>query len=517
MGSRVPAGARQCLPLTFARVFERRLSGRLPHPAHAPDLFAEAHCLRFVKTFLLPLSKDKANKRRGVWRHGSERARGRPQRYHDSRHHLLPQIVALIARDFSPEKAQLATTLTRLMLPFILLARSRGPMGCSYQIHFAFPASGSTLFNVGSIVVVWRSPSLSGGIGKPTLPDVCPRRGAVAIMEGDLTCRRRMQFLIQVPSLRRVGFRFRPLISFTHPGVRQVMRLMGPAVIGTAAVQINVLINTFYASNIEGGVSWLSYAFRLMQFPIGVFGVASAPPRSRRFPLRARGYNRGLSCNTLPSLASFSATIPFGRGLMCWAARYFTHYSTRVFPLRHGDVSSRFRPTHSTLATPHSRSSPPSPPQRRAYAAGEISFDWSRRRQLFLSRLAHALLLRTCRRRFTFLRRARQLFALISSCGGALSGSTACNTSRFSPHLLAAARFAAVTWLCPSTASSANPACSAVYETLFRLWPARCLLRGGAVLRLKIGSRRQRHRGVPSPPQILSPTSRNAHSPREKP
>ena len=83
-----------------------------------------------------------------------------------------------------------------------------------------------------------------------------------------------LQFLIQVPSLYRVGFRFRPIVSFTDPGVRQVMRLMGPAIIGTAAVQINVLVNTFYASGIEAGASWLGYSFRLMQFPIGVFGVA---------------------------------------------------------------------------------------------------------------------------------------------------------------------------------------------------------------------------------------------------
>jgi putative peptidoglycan lipid II flippase len=56
--------------------------------------------------------------------------------------------------------------------------------------------------------------------------------------------------------------------------VRQVMRLMAPAIIGTAAVQINVFVNTLFASSIGGGVSWLNYSFRLMQFPIGVFGVA---------------------------------------------------------------------------------------------------------------------------------------------------------------------------------------------------------------------------------------------------
>jgi putative peptidoglycan lipid II flippase len=84
------------------------------------------------------------------------------------------------------------------------------------------------------------------------------------------------------------------MLNFTDPGVRQIMRLMGPAIIGTAAVQINVFVNTNFASEIvdpatgavlNGPVSWLSYAFRFMQFPIGVFGVAIAtaalPPLSR--------------------------------------------------------------------------------------------------------------------------------------------------------------------------------------------------------------------------------------------
>jgi putative peptidoglycan lipid II flippase len=84
------------------------------------------------------------------------------------------------------------------------------------------------------------------------------------------------------------------MLSLGDPGVRQIMRLMGPAVIGTAAVQINVFVNTNFASSIidpatgavaNGPVSWLSYAFRFMQFPIGVFGVAVAtatlPPLSR--------------------------------------------------------------------------------------------------------------------------------------------------------------------------------------------------------------------------------------------
>jgi putative peptidoglycan lipid II flippase len=65
------------------------------------------------------------------------------------------------------------------------------------------------------------------------------------------------------------------MISFRDPGVRQVLALMGPATIGAAAVQINVLVNSNFASQLgDGAVSWLNVAFRFMQLPIGLFGVA---------------------------------------------------------------------------------------------------------------------------------------------------------------------------------------------------------------------------------------------------
>jgi len=116
----------------------------------------------------------------------------------------------------------------------------------------------------------------------------------------------------------RVGFRFRAIVSFTDPGVRQVMRLMAPAIVGTAAVQINVLINTFFASGIEGGASWLGYSFRLMQFPIGVFGVAigtATLPTISKFA--ARG-DIGSFRSTLSSSIGlvFLLTIPSACGLV---------------------------------------------------------------------------------------------------------------------------------------------------------------------------------------------------------
>jgi putative peptidoglycan lipid II flippase len=155
---------------------------------------------------------------------------------------------------------------------------------------FGIPASASTAFNIVSIIVglgfaYW----LSGGNwitpkDVNAIPEFNAQWAIIGMAIGTLIGGA-AQFLIQVPSLHKVGFRFLPILSFTDPGVKRVMNLMTPAILGTSAVQINVMVNTFFVSGIEGGVSWLNYAFRLMQFPIGLFGVAigtaSVPVLSR--------------------------------------------------------------------------------------------------------------------------------------------------------------------------------------------------------------------------------------------
>ncbi|MEQ1603446.1 MAG: murein biosynthesis integral membrane protein MurJ [Pyrinomonadaceae bacterium] len=191
------------------------------------------------------------------------------------------QFVGLIADGFSPEKAALATTLTQIMFPFILLvALAALAMGVlNTKGVFGVPASASTVFNIVSIIVglgvaYWLS---GGGWAKSTdrftLPEASAQWAIIGMAIGTLIGGA-AQFLIQIPSLIKVGFRFTPVLAFADEGVRKVMSLMGPAIIGTSAVQINVLINTYFVSGIEGAQGWLSYSFRLMQLPIGLFGVA---------------------------------------------------------------------------------------------------------------------------------------------------------------------------------------------------------------------------------------------------
>jgi putative peptidoglycan lipid II flippase len=202
---------------------------------------------------------------------------------------FAPSIVYLLAPGFFdvPGKADLTIDLTRIMIPFLLLiALAAKAMGIlNARDNFAVPAIAPVFFNLGSVFA-----GLFLGFTAGSFLGLSPIEGmAFGTLVGGF-----LQFAVQWPSLRRAGFRYRPMLSITDPGVRQIMRLMGPAIIGTAAVQINVFVNTNFASAIidpatgavlNGPVSWLSFAFRFMQFPIGVFGVAIAtatlPPLSR--------------------------------------------------------------------------------------------------------------------------------------------------------------------------------------------------------------------------------------------
>lgn len=236
-----------------------------------------------------------------------------------------PQIVALMAPGFSEDKARLASLLTRIMFPFILfVALAAVAMGVlNTKGRFGIPASASTAFNIGSIIfglsfAYW----LSGGgwnrfFAQNVVPDA-PSQWAITGMAIGTLLGGALQFLLQVPSLRRVGFRFRAVISFRDEGVRRVMRLMAPAVIGTAATQVNVFVNTFYASGINGGPSWLDFSFRLMQLPIGIFGVAigmAATPTVSRYAARGdiKSFRRTLSSSI--SLV-FLLTLPSACGLI---------------------------------------------------------------------------------------------------------------------------------------------------------------------------------------------------------
>ncbi|HEY5705559.1 MAG TPA: murein biosynthesis integral membrane protein MurJ [Terrimicrobiaceae bacterium] len=180
------------------------------------------------------------------------------------------ELIGILAPGFAPQDARLTIQLTQIMYPFILLVSLAAlVMGMlNAKNVFGVPAMASSFFNIGSIA----GGVLFGWLFDPGFGEKALTGLAIGTLVGGL-----LQFAVQLPSLRRVGYKFRPDLRWRDPGIRKILLLMVPSAIAASAVQINVMVNSSFASFIgKEAVSWLNFAFRLMQLPIGVFGVAVA-------------------------------------------------------------------------------------------------------------------------------------------------------------------------------------------------------------------------------------------------
>jgi len=203
---------------------------------------------------------------------------------------LAPYLVRLFALGWVQDKPELipfTVDLSRIIYAFILmLSLAALVMGMlNSKGVFFVPALASSFFNLGSIlsgvlIGYWLDPSF----GRKALYGM-----AIGVVIGGFC-----QLAVQLPSLHKAGFRFRPDFAWNDPGVKRVLDLMGPAIISGAAVQAGVALNTFFASFLDrdGSVSYLQWAFRLMQLPIGVFGVAVA---TVTLPAASRAATEGIS------------------------------------------------------------------------------------------------------------------------------------------------------------------------------------------------------------------------------
>jgi putative peptidoglycan lipid II flippase len=182
---------------------------------------------------------------------------------------FAPDLVGVMAPDFGtvPGKLGLTTLMTRIMFPFLILvslaALAMGVLNSKGK--FFVPSLASSFFNLGSVVT---------GVA---LALAAPRFGMAPIvgMAWGTLVGGLLQLMVQVPLLWRVGFRLRWVMQLREPGLLRIVKLMLPAMVGLSATQINIFINTFYASSCaQGSVSWLNYAYRLFHLPMGLFGVA---------------------------------------------------------------------------------------------------------------------------------------------------------------------------------------------------------------------------------------------------
>ncbi len=179
-------------------------------------------------------------------------------------------ITALIASEFAevPGKLELTTLLTRVMAPFLTtVAVAVAMMGMLNSLRrFFIPSLSPAMFNVATILCAVTLVPVMDALGLPQIMAI-----AIGTLLGGLG-----QMAIQWPALRKEGFRYRPILDFRDPELQQILRMMIPGTLGVAAVNINVLVNTYLAAAEPGAVSWLGYAFRLMYLPIGIFGVSIA-------------------------------------------------------------------------------------------------------------------------------------------------------------------------------------------------------------------------------------------------
>ena len=180
---------------------------------------------------------------------------------------LAPWIVRLMAPGWTadPSLIGLAGTLTRVMFPYLLLVGLAAlAMGALNARHRFFTAAlGPAVLNVAMIVSVLL---LASRMSPPVFSL------AVGVLVGGAG-----QLLIQLPELARLGIPLRPSSEWRHPAVTKIAGRLWPAVFALAAVQVTVLVNTLLASLLpQGSVSYLYYADRVMEFPLGVFGIALA-------------------------------------------------------------------------------------------------------------------------------------------------------------------------------------------------------------------------------------------------
>jgi len=176
-----------------------------------------------------------------------------------------PLIVRAIAPGFDGPHFHTTVLLTRIMFPYMfficLVALAMGIL--NVLGHFTAPAFSPVLLNLAIIgSVLFLSPRMTS-----------PVNGlAIGVLLGGM-----LQLALQIPFMIRKGFYFWQSARIYHPGLKRIGKLMGPAVLGAAAYQINILVSTLLASMLpEGSVSYLYYADRLIQFPLGLFAISTS-------------------------------------------------------------------------------------------------------------------------------------------------------------------------------------------------------------------------------------------------
>jgi len=178
---------------------------------------------------------------------------------------FAPYLIMAFAPGFmdEPDKFELTVTLTRWMGPYLILVGMSAYCMGILNTHgvFSLSAAAPILVNISMILGAL---ILSPNLEQPILGL------AIGVLVGGA-----LQFLVQFPTTLRKGLTLKATFNWKHSGIIKVAKLLGPAILGFGVYEINLLVDTLLASLLAGGsVSYLYYANRLVQLPLGVFGVA---------------------------------------------------------------------------------------------------------------------------------------------------------------------------------------------------------------------------------------------------
>lgn len=180
---------------------------------------------------------------------------------------FAPFLIGLYAPGFEdePEKFNIAVDSLRIMFPFLFCISLVAMSGAVLNTlnRFAVPAVTPVILNICMILAMW--------LMVPLLDNAAQALAIGVLIAGFI------QMIFQVPSLIKEGYFPKPSLDFKNDSVKKLFTLMLPAVFSVSVAQVNMFVNTFLASFlVTGSISWLYYSDRLMEFPVGVFGIALA-------------------------------------------------------------------------------------------------------------------------------------------------------------------------------------------------------------------------------------------------
>ncbi|MCH9689283.1 MAG: murein biosynthesis integral membrane protein MurJ [Gammaproteobacteria bacterium] len=241
---------------------------------------------------------------------------------------IAPGIIFVFAPGFGDDagRTHLAVHMLHLTLPYLMLISLTAMAGAVLNTYgyFGVPALTPIILNISLITAALYL--------SPHVPVPVTALAWGVLIGGCL------QLLVQVPFLVRHRFLMRPRVMFRDPGVLRVLKLMLPALFGVSIAQINLLIDTVFASFLQvGSVTWLFYTDRLIDFPLGVFGVAIAtvilPHLSRKHIEESTAYfsrsiDWGLRLLLLIGVPASVGLILFGMPLL---SSFFGYHAFKVF------------------------------------------------------------------------------------------------------------------------------------------------------------------------------------------